>query len=214
MTPGTTSVVVAVNVPDAPEVSGVITRIAPVLAPSGTDVTMEVAESTVKRAATPLKVTDVAFEKPLPLRVTEVPTPPDNGVTELMTGRIAKPADTDRACDIVTTHVVVPLQLPDQPVNAESAAGTAVSVTVVPIANDAVHVVPQLIPVGVDVTVPDPSPCRFTLSVSVAGPNDAVADRARTADTVHVVAAPLQEPDHETRRCPAAGTAVRVTEVP
>src|SRR5262249_21172657 len=47
-----------------------------------------------------------------------------------------------------------------QPPNALPAAGTAVNVTFVPYVNGAVHVLPQLMPVGLDVTVPVPLPLR------------------------------------------------------
>jgi hypothetical protein len=66
----------------------------------------------------------------------------------------------------VKVHVVlVPLQrLPalDQPPNALPAAGVAVNVTLVPGANCAVQVPAQLIPAGLDVTVPVPAPARTT----------------------------------------------------
>jgi hypothetical protein len=46
------------------------------------------------------------------------------------------------------------------------AEGVAVRVTAVPLLNDAEHVVPQLIPAGALVTVPDPAPARLTVSAT------------------------------------------------
>ena len=66
----------------------------------------------------------------------------------------------------VSVQVPVPLQPPpDQPVNVEPDAGAAVSVMLVPLANDVEHVAPQSIPVGDDVTPPVPVPLFVTLSV-------------------------------------------------
>lgn len=64
----------------------------------------------------------------------------------------------------VTTHDPVPLQPPDQPANVEPVLGAAVRVTGVPLAKLAVHVVPQLIPVGLLVTVPVPVPALCTVT--------------------------------------------------
>ena len=66
----------------------------------------------------------------------------------------------------VTVHGPVPEQPPPlQPVKIEPAAGVAVSVTTVPLANGAEHVAPQAIPVGALVTVPLLAAPRFTVSV-------------------------------------------------
>ena len=53
---------------------------------------------------------------------------------------------------------------PVQPVKVESALGFAFNVTDVPVAKLALHVCPQLIPVGVLVTVPVPLPEVVTVS--------------------------------------------------
>lgn len=65
---------------------GVVTLIAPVVAPLGTDVEICASEVIVKVAAVPLKVTAVAPVKPDPEIVTDVPTGPLGGLKELMTG--------------------------------------------------------------------------------------------------------------------------------
>ena len=68
----------------------------------------------------------------------------------------------------VTTHVPVPEHAPPlQPEKVEPAAGVAVSVTAVPLANGAAHVVPQEMPAGVLVTVPLPAPVFETVNVKV-----------------------------------------------
>ena len=59
----------------------------------------------------------------------------------------------------VTTHVPVPVQPPpDQPPNVDPALGFAVSVTALPLAKLALHVVPQVMPAGELLTVPAPVP--------------------------------------------------------
>ena len=68
----------------------------------------------------------------------------------------------------VTVQVPVPEQPPPlQPVKVEPAVGAAVNVTAVPLANAAEHVGPQVIPVGLLVTVPVPAPVLVTVSVNV-----------------------------------------------
>ena len=70
-------------------------------------------------------------------------------------------AVTDCAWLIETVQVVaVPVQAPDQLVKVEPAAGAAVRVTDVPLLKLAEHVLPQLIPAGLLVTVPVPVPAR------------------------------------------------------
>jgi hypothetical protein len=57
-----------------------------------------------------------------------------------------------------------PLQAPDQCENVDPSAGLAVSVTDVFEANDAVHVEPQSMPAGDEMTLPVPGPLRLTSS--------------------------------------------------
>jgi len=63
----------------------------------------------------------------------------------------------------VTVHEAVPLQVSDQPTNVDPAAGVAVKVTLEPLLKLALHLVPQLIPAGLLVTIPLPVPARVTL---------------------------------------------------
>src|SRR6266516_3012940 len=65
---------------------------------------------------------------------------------------------------MIRLHVPVPEQLPDQPVKLEPAAAVAVRVTGTA-ANGAEQVEPQLIPAGLEVTVPAPEPALVTVSV-------------------------------------------------
>jgi hypothetical protein len=68
---------------------------------------------------------------------------------------------------IVTLHVVPETEShPDQPANTEPDSGRAVSVTCVPVVNEAAHTLPQSTPAGFDVTDPLPSPRRETESVA------------------------------------------------
>src|SRR5215471_3992114 len=72
-------------------------------------------------------------------------------------------AVTDLSALIATVHVLdVPEQSPDHPPKVEPEAGVSVSVTEVPSLKDAEHVEPQLIPEGLEVTVPDPVPVLLT----------------------------------------------------
>jgi hypothetical protein len=66
---------------------------------------------------------------------------------------------------MVNVQVPVPSQsAPPHPANVELAFGAAVSVTAVPLAKFAEHVVGQLIPAGLLVTVPAPVPASVTVS--------------------------------------------------
>ena len=73
-----------------------------------------------------------------------------------------KVAVTDLAAVIVTEQVPVPTQAPLQPAKVEPAAAAAVRVTTVPLTKLAEHVVPQLIPAGLLLTVPLPLPADTT----------------------------------------------------
>src|SRR5206468_10051874 len=90
-------------------------------------------------------------------------------------------------------------------------AGVAVRVTVVPITYGAEHVAPQLIPDGLDVTVPEPIPVLLTARLNTLRLNVTVTVLAAVIVTVQVepdtTSQPTQPPTVEF----AAGTAVSVT---
>ena len=76
---------------------------------------------------------------------------------------------TERFAVIVSMQTPMPEQSPDQPVNVEPAAGASMSVTAVPLLNDAEQVAPQLAPAGELVTVPEPEPLLVTVRVRTGG---------------------------------------------
>ncbi len=75
----------------------------------------------------------------------------------------------------MTVQEPVPEQPPPlQPVNVEPAAGVAVKVTAVPLANAAEHVVPQAMPAGALAIVPAPAPVLLTVRVKLCSAKVAV----------------------------------------
>jgi hypothetical protein len=81
----------------------------------------------------------------------------DASVVVVAVGSNVNVALTAVAAFMVTLQLPVPEHPPpDQPEKEEPAAGEGLSVTVVPSTNEALHVVPQLIPAGDEVTVPLP----------------------------------------------------------
>ena len=56
----------------------------------------------------------------------------------------------------VTVQLAVPLHAPDQPLKVAPLAGVAVRVTAVPLVNEALQVLPQLMPLGLLLMVPLP----------------------------------------------------------
>jgi hypothetical protein len=124
-------------------------------------------------------------------------------------------AVTDTAEFMTTVHVPVPEHPPpDQPVNVEPDAGAAVRVTELPAVKLAEHVDPQLIPAGLEVTVPLPEPDNVTVSWSPVAVNVAVTDCAALIVTEHVPVPEQPPPDHPVKVEPATGDAVNVTTVP
>src|SRR5438093_355575 len=116
---------------------------------------------------------------------------------------------------LVTVPVPVPVQLPPlQPEKVEPAAGAAVKVTEVPLAYAAAQVVPHARPAGALVTVPLPTPALLTVSVKDCSAKVAVTVCAALIVTVQVPV-PEQPPPLQPEKVePAAGAAVKVTEVP
>jgi hypothetical protein len=130
---------------------------------------------------------------------------------------IAKVAVTLVALLMVTEQGPVPAQpaTPDQPVNDDPAEGVAVRRTLDPTLKLDVHVVPQSIPAGVEVTTPLPAPLRVTVSDAVATAKLAVAVVAPFKVKVHVALVPEHAPDQPVKVEPGEGTdAVSVTLVP
>src|SRR5262245_13264439 len=152
------------------------------------------------------------YQGGLPPVVTDTVTPP------LPLGMVSNVAVTVRACVIDTVQPPVPVHAPLHPANVDPPAAAAVSVTLVPLAKLAfwvAQVVPQLMPAGLDVTVPAPVPALFTGSVwlLLLVSNVAVTVRACVIDTVHPPV-PVQAPLHPANVDPLAAVAVSVTLVP
>jgi hypothetical protein len=122
---------------------------------------------------------------------------------------------TLRAAAIATVHAPVPLHpAPLHPEKLEPAVGVAVNVTDVPWLNVALHVGPQSMPVGSELTTPLPVPALVTVSACVFKLNVAVT----IADWLTVIAhdpVPLHPPPfHPMKFDSALGVAVSVTLVP
>jgi hypothetical protein len=92
------------------------------------------------------------------------------GAIPIVTGEfpLLNVAVTVSAALIVTEHPPVPVHpAPLQPANVDPLAAVAVSATTWPLVKLAEHVVGQLIPAGLLVTVPVPVPASFTLKVKL-----------------------------------------------
>ena len=104
---------------------------------------------------------------PVGLLVT-VPVAADPAGVEAITTVTVSPAvnvaETVAAAVKVTVHAPIPVQLPPQPPKKKFVPAVSVSVTCVPWAKLAVHVVGQLIPAGLLVTVPAPAAGPVTVN--------------------------------------------------
>jgi hypothetical protein len=92
----------------------------------------------------------------------------------------------------------------------------AVSVTAVPLAKLAAHVVPHVMPAGELLTDPVPVPANTTVSWNVAGAevaNVAVTEAFAVGVTLHVPV-PVHAPNQPVNVEPVAGVAVSVMAVP
>jgi hypothetical protein len=103
---------------------------------------------------------------------------------------------------------------PVHPVKREPDAETAVNVTCMPLPKEAEHVVPQLIPAGLDVTLPLPSPCLSTVRLKPSSANVACTDRVAVMLTLQLAPETASHPVHPVKIDPGAETAVSVTCVP
>jgi hypothetical protein len=131
-------------------------------------------------------------------------------------GVILNVAVTELAAVSVTLQAPVPVQAPDHPANVDPALAVGVSVTAVPLAKPALHVVGQLIPAGLLVTVPEPVPAVCTVSVTEGAMvllKVAVTAVAAFTVTTHVPV-PEHAPDHPANVDPVPAAAVSVTVVP
>lgn len=126
-----------------------------------------------------------------------------------------KRAVTARAWSSTTLHGPEPLQALLQPANTDPAFAGADRLTDVPDAKLAVQTVLHVIPAGALVTVPVPPPETVTVSPSVvAEVNVAVIVVALVGATLHVPIPEQPPPDQPAKTAPAAGAAVRTTELP
>ena len=121
------------------------------------------------------------------------------------------PALTAFAASAVTTHVPVPLQPPpDQPVNDDPTPAVAVNVIVDPCSIVSEHDAPQLMPAGVDVTVPTPVPDLVTETGYVFNAKFAVTVVAEVTATVHDPVPVQPPPDQPVNVDEADGLAINV----
>jgi hypothetical protein len=111
----------------------------------------------------------------------------------------------------VMLQAAVPLQPPVQPPNVNPASGMAFKVTVVPALKLKRQMVPQLIPVGVLVTLP--LPVFEIVRLTMSGLNVAVQLLFAFIVT-DVVELPAQSPVHDLNLEFAAGFGVKVTICP
>jgi hypothetical protein len=100
----------------------------------------------------------------------------------------------------------------DQPEKTDPDIGVAVNTTNLLVAYDSEQVAPQLIPLGMEVTVPVPEPALVTVSVNICA-NVAVTDLAAFIVTVQEVLVPIQSPDQLENIEPVSGVAVNVTDM-
>jgi len=135
-------------------------------------------------------------------------------VTERVKVCTVKDAVTDLAAVMDTVQVPVPEHAPLQPVKVEPPAGLAVKVTDVPELYEAEQVAPQLIPAGLEVTVPLPVPDLPTDRVNACTAKLAVTEVAAFMVTEQVPVPEQPPPLQPVKLDPPAGDAVSVTTVP
>jgi hypothetical protein len=118
------------------------------------------------------------------------------------------------ALRVITQVPVPPHPPPLQPANDDPLAAVPARVTVAPTENAAEQAVPQLMPVGMLVTVPVPPPAFTIVNTAVVRVKVAVTFCEEVSDTVQVPVPvqplPLQPANVE----PLAAVAVKVTLVP
>jgi hypothetical protein len=94
---------------------GVVTVMAPLVAPDGTDAWICVDETTLKTAAAPLNATEVAPPRFEPVIVTVAPGPPDVGENDVIEGGVPVTVKSDALCALPLGVVTpsFPLVAPD-----------------------------------------------------------------------------------------------------
>src|SRR5260221_4792044 len=112
---------------------------------------------------------------------------------------VSNAAVTLVAASIVTRHAPIPLHAPLQPANADPSAGAANSATEAAGEKFSVQVAPQLIPAGLEVTLPLPVPdfvtdIAYTVGVTLTEAEAAPVPAALVALTLHAYAVPLARP--------------------
>lgn len=140
------------------------------------------------------------------------------------TDYLLKLAFTDKLALTVTVQVLtVPLHAPDQLANVLPAGGVAVSVTAVPVATVAEHVVPQLMPPTSLVTTPGLLVLTLNWKPDVVPPPPPppAGSRLKVAPTVlepftvtKQAAVPVQAPVQPTNTLPLLALAVSVVAAP
>src|SRR5262245_43147453 len=122
-------------------------------------------------------------------------------------------AVTWRCWSIGTWQGPVQVQAPAAQAKIGDASGVAARLTDASRGKAASQVLPQLIPAGVETTVPAPFPCLETVRVTVRGAKVAVTERA-VFIVVWQVPMPEQSPDQPANTDDGLAVAVRVTAVP
>lgn len=170
------------NVPALTAVpAGLVTLIAPVLAPDGTVARIVVFESTVKTASLPANATCVVLVKLVPVRVTTVPRGPLVGVNDVIVGG----SMTTKSAVLVA----VPAGLLTLTFPVVAPAGTVAVICVLEFAVNAVAGVP----VKVTVVVPaNPLPAIVTLVPTgpLAGVNEVMLGATMTVKSAALAPVP------------------------
>ena len=126
-----------------------------------------------------------------------------------------KLAATDFAALMLTVHdEPETVSHPVHPLKNDPGCEVAVSVTTVPVAYVAEHPAPQLIPPGLELTVPRPIPVLVTVSVKLNAVNVGTTDLDAFSVRLHVSLDAESHPLQLSNLDPATGDAVRVIDVP